>query len=300
MQPDHDLRTTAASVSADLSSTTSLTRVCQVSFNNLLTDGNCHSIHHRQHRITQKINTELSNLTSNLTNLTRKAATDGQELQTQLRTLTSEIRADLSVLSHTIETRPSPTPSPSPAVAAASSRDHIVFCRYKPQQPLEGILSWLTEQHQGNPHDKGVIEVTASGCLDTAKFPAKNVAVPLEKSNFVSVNARGQWVAYNFKDKRVEITHYGVRSRFDGFKNCNNLKDWVVEVSNDEKEWIVIDSQNDNTDLNGNNMSKGYEVEARKEWKFVRLRQTGVSHSGKNYLVISGFEIFGSLRQSSE
>jgi hypothetical protein len=170
-----------------------------------------------------------------------------------------------------------------------------VTCPFEANKPLEGILNWLVANLHGNPHETKAVEVTGSSCLDPTRFLPQNAANPLEKNIFVSRNEANQWITYDFKQKRVQITHYSIRSRFDGFKGSNNLKDWVVEASLDGSEWTVIDSKTDNGELDNRNVTATWEVKSTEQWRFVRLRQTGLAHSGKNFLALSSFELFGEL-----
>jgi hypothetical protein len=92
------------------------------------------------------------------------------------------------------------------------------------------------------------------------------------------------------------MTHYTVRSRSDGFSGSNNLKEWVVEVSDDGADWTPVDAQSKNGDLNSKGAVRTFAVRPDcPESRYVRLRQTGPAHSGKNFLAICAFELFGSL-----
>jgi hypothetical protein len=156
-------------------------------------------------------------------------------------------------------------------------------------------MNWIQKHYKANPHDAHVVEVTGNGCLDPDRFGPKNVADVEGKTVFVSLNAPNQWISYDFKTHRVKLTHYAIRSRFDGIKGSNNPKNWVVEGSEDGSHWIMLDSKCDNHDLNGGNITKVWDVHSNTLFRCVRLRQTAVAHSGKLYLVISSFELFGSL-----
>jgi gas vesicle protein len=187
-------------------------------------------------------------------------------------------------------------PEPEPPSAPISSEPGVYNVPLSARRPLEGILNALSKSCGGNVHDRGLVAVTASGCLEEARFHAKNAADPAGNTVFASANKPNQWIAYDFKNKKLRLTGYSIRSRFDGFPGSNNLKSWVIEVSDDGKTWEVVDQKENDSDLNDKNIAKAWPIAKEVECSFVRLRQTDLSHSKKHYLAISGFELFGVLR----
>jgi hypothetical protein len=206
------------------------------------------------------------------------------------------------------EPAPSPPSPPNPPPAAEPESGslsidlavgEVVECPYR-GAPLNGILRFLETKCGGNPHDKALIVVSASGCLDSSRFDAKNAANVDANTAFVSLNQPNQWICYDFKDKRITLSHYSIRSRFDGFRGSNNPKDWVVEGSETGDDWIELDRQTNNEDLNSRNVAKAWELKSGPPLRYVRLRQIGRAHSRKHYLAISSFELFGSLSKPDE
>jgi hypothetical protein len=102
-----------------------------------------------------------------------------------------------------------------------------------------------------------------------------------------------QWICYDFGDSRIKPTHYSIRSRYNS--SGYNLKSWVIEGSVDCNQWEEVDRRDNNDDLNAQNVVRLFAVTHCNEYRSLRLRQTGPSHSGANFLVISGFDIFGSF-----
>jgi uncharacterized coiled-coil protein SlyX len=165
-----------------------------------------------------------------------------------------------------------------------------------PDSPLEGLLVALARQVGRNPALSRDIIATASTALDEDRLGPQNAADPKSDTNFVSKNQPDSWLQYDFKGRKVKITHYTIRSRFDGFKGSNNPKSWIVLVSTDGKSWTEIDRRSENDELNAKNAAVVFKVDGDPpEARFVRLQQTGPAHSGKNFLALSAFELFGSL-----
>jgi hypothetical protein len=69
-----------------------------------------------------------------------------------------------------------------------------------------------------------------------------------------------------------------------------------LEISNDDSNWKEIDRRENNVDLNGDRLVGTYSISGqRSEGRFIRLRQIGKNHMNKDYLMVSGFELFGTL-----
>jgi hypothetical protein len=168
-------------------------------------------------------------------------------------------------------------------------------CPYASGRKLNGIIAWMAAKFGGNPATKQEIDVTSSGCLQGARFAPANACDLEGNSAFVSANQPNQWICYDFKHRRVRLTHYSIRSRFDGFKGSNNPKSWVVEGSATGQNWVSLDVKEDNSELNDKGVTAVWKIAEADEVKLVRLRLTTPSHSGKHYLAISSFELFGSI-----
>jgi hypothetical protein len=72
-----------------------------------------------------------------------------------------------------------------------------------------------------------------------------------------------------------------IRSRglFEGSVDCN--------------QWEEVDWRDNNHDLNAQNIVRLFTVTRSSEYRSVRLRQTGRTHSGNNHLMISGSDFVG-------
>jgi hypothetical protein len=69
-----------------------------------------------------------------------------------------------------------------------------------------------------------------------------------------------------------------------------------MEMSNDGSNWTEVDRRVNNNDLNGTSFIGTYSISGQvQESRFVRLRQIGKSHAGYDFLMVSGFELFGTL-----
>jgi hypothetical protein len=171
---------------------------------------------------------------------------------------------------------------------------HVEF---KSSSPLGGIISYLTEKHSGNVHDKGVVNVTASSTYSSS---AAKYAVDLGSDNYwESDSQNNSWLCYDFKDCRVKPTHYTIQSPDRRLRSDHYLKNWIVEVSEDGSGWTTIDSRENNSDLNGPNLVHTYEISNCDYCRMIRIRHQGQSwySRGNYFILIRSLEFFGDLKE---
>jgi hypothetical protein len=171
------------------------------------------------------------------------------------------------------------------------------------QAPLDGIVSHLTQECGGHVADKGVMDISASTHYSNAdRYRVRNIAdfggsVLMTDSRYFSVDEPNQWVEYDFKAARVAVTHYAIRTHLSCGAGSHHPKSWLVEVSNQRTGWVEIDRVSNSAELNRADYTVVFEVaRADVEARWVRFRQTGLSHHGDNHFNFTRFELFGRLR----
>jgi hypothetical protein len=92
---------------------------------------------------------------------------------------------------------------------------------------------------------------------------------------------------------RVTLTHYSVRSRRDG--NSANLRSWILEGSNDCESWVEIDHHTNDSSLNSQGAIATFPISSSSDYRYIRLRQTGVNSSGDHRLMVNAIEFYGTL-----
>jgi hypothetical protein len=159
----------------------------------------------------------------------------------------------------------------------------------KESKSLDGIISYLTQKHGGNVHEKGIVTITSKSVSnDDPKYAPKNVADLTSDSSFMSKNEPGQWICWDFGEMRIRPTHYTIRTQY--------LKSWVVEGSLDGRSWTEIDRQTDNQHFKKLNRAS-FAVSNPAEFRFIRLTQTGKRTYGDDYLSLQAVEFFGTLSE---
>jgi hypothetical protein len=185
-------------------------------------------------------------------------------------------------------------PPPPPKATASADSPALLRLEYGRGAPLSGIISFLTAKYGQNVHDSGEVTVTGSAYSDDPDFAPKNAADLADmNSRFFSACGRDQWITFEFKRSAVRPTHYSLRS---GQFGCD-LKSWTIEGSSDGATWRLLDAQEDNESLEGESAVATFEVAGAEEVRFLRLRQTGPAHDGSHQITITGFELFGDLRE---
>jgi hypothetical protein len=164
-----------------------------------------------------------------------------------------------------------------------------------PQAPLDGIIAHLTRKCGGNVHDRKIVNVSESSMVSMG-YPGKNAVEFETTSCFQSPNLQNQWICYDFQRIRIKPTHYAICSYSSG-PNSHHPKSWVLEVSEDGSQWSEIDRREDNYDLNGSHLIKTFQVRTSLVCRFVRMRQIGKNHCGFDIMILSAFELFGTLQE---
>lgn len=174
----------------------------------------------------------------------------------------------------------------------SSKRYHI----FKPQSTdiFSGIISYIKSESNSDISDR--IIVTAS-TIDVSRYPPSNVIIYDDKSkDFGTENLPNSWLKFEFKDSKVIPSSYQIMS-YGNYENARHPKSWVIEGSNDDINWEILDEKQDCEDLNGLNRTQIFQIsnENSKKFSFIRMRMTGPSWYGCHFLYINSFEIYGTL-----
>jgi hypothetical protein len=165
----------------------------------------------------------------------------------------------------------------------------------KSNSALEGIIAGLTSSSGGNVHERGLVSITDSSHAGDPYVGKLAADLGNANSHFHSMNSPNQWLCYDFKDSRVSPTHYSIKTYPCG-AGSHHLKSWVMEMSNDGLNWTEVDRRVNNGDLNGTSFVGTYSISGQvQESRFVRLRQIGKNQMNCYLMMVSGFELFGTL-----
>ena len=168
---------------------------------------------------------------------------------------------------------------------------------YNGPRELDGIIAFLTRLCGGNVHEKGVVTVKASSFHMGADCQAAAVDL-LGDSVFHTADGPGQYCCYDFNARRVSLKSYTIRSYCPPFNwPGHHPLSWVVEVSNDSKDWKIVDSHTNDRSLAATHVTRNFRVSSVPDgsFRFVRLRHTGINSNNTQHLIFCAFELFGTL-----
>jgi hypothetical protein len=169
-------------------------------------------------------------------------------------------------------------------------------CDFDVNSPQSGIISYLTKRFGGHVIDRNIVSITASSIRIPQSYPLRHVADFENRSYFATKNEANSWICYDFKDMRIKVTHYSIRSRRD--QNSQHLRFWTLEGSNDGSTWVKLDDRQNDTSLNSEgaistfSISEGFQG----EFQQIRLRQTGKNSNNSDHLIVNAIEFFGVLK----
>lgn len=170
---------------------------------------------------------------------------------------------------------------------------------FKHEKEFNGIMHYLTSETGSNIHDNGTIEINSNSIRSNCH--PKNLVDFNKSNNYDSLDEGDAKIVFDFKEKLVQIDSYSIKTNDTG-PNGSHLKNWVVEVSNDAKNWVEIDCHENDPTLNGPNIISNFTVKKSKKefYRFIQLRQTGNSwyqFCNHNRFWFFLIEFFGKLKQ---
>ena len=154
--------------------------------------------------------------------------------------------------------------------------------------PQNHILKYLSEKFEGNVHTKNVVKITAS----SIGYPIENIVEEDDDKYFCTENEPDSWIKFDFKERKVLLDRYTLKT-CQYPKDCEHLKNWVLEVSDDDNNFTEIDQHKNCDLLNGFRKTATFEVSHSTPARFVRLRQTDKNWSDCDVLDLTKIEFSG-------
>lgn len=165
---------------------------------------------------------------------------------------------------------------------------------YEEGKEFKGIINYLTKKTGGNIHDNKTIEITSNSISNHPKY-----LLDFNKSSFymTQTSIKNAWICFDFKRRKVEISNYSIKSHsFD--INSTHIKNWVIEISDDKKNWTKIDEHSNYDGLNGHYITKTFSVEPNQFSRYCRFYHTGEYYGYPNLcLAFNSIEFYGRLKE---
>jgi hypothetical protein len=162
------------------------------------------------------------------------------------------------------------------------------------ERPLDGIIAQLTRDCGGNVVAEEIINLSASSIWGD-EYAVDNAVDFDSDEDFATADVPDQFITYDFKDRKVELTGYTIQSRrHDTNWAYGNMKSWVIECGDDLENLTVVDQRTDDAVLNGKGKIHHFLVKSSKPARFIRVRHIGPGHH-MQYFAYSALEFFGQL-----
>lgn len=165
------------------------------------------------------------------------------------------------------------------------------------ENKFTGIINYLSRKCKGNVHLKRIVKVTSSSVMI---YPSKEFIKICNAYNsanfnngktfFESANEPNSWLCFDFRNLKVRPNMYSIQL---GQKFKKILQHWVIEGSNNGKNWTILDERRESSFEN----NEIFEINSvQEEWyRFLRLRQTDKNGNGQYSLCISSIEFYGQI-----
>ena len=162
--------------------------------------------------------------------------------------------------------------------------------------PFSGIMSFLRDVGGGNPHERGLVEITATSILPQCGQCFQLVDYGWE-GYWRSQPEESTHVQFDFKSRRVNIRRYSIK----GHNGPSILANWALSGSKNGQEWTLLDERH-TQDLVGTFVTKTYECNQHVDdfFRFIRITRIGPNSDGSHHFHLTSLEFFGWLRKVSE
>jgi ankyrin repeat protein len=159
-----------------------------------------------------------------------------------------------------------------------------------------GILAWIaTKGHTmawRNPHESGRVRVTVS----SIEKGAPHELVGATPTELWTKDVPASWFCVDVgSQRRVGPTFYSVRH--GGNYRADSLRTWDFQGSTDGAHWMLLRRHSNDESLNAAFGIHSWRVvnSSSGPFRYFRILQTGHNSSNHNFLVLSGFELYGEL-----
>ena len=164
---------------------------------------------------------------------------------------------------------------------------------------FKGIITELGRGDPLNVLTEKIIDVSCSSLFHVDYSNEQNIFnFNDDKKFFESENKPNSWFCYDFKERKVKLTHYSLRSHgYPGKTNCR-VKTWVIEGSNNNEDFIEIDKRENEdsvVDVSASNTFKINQNSTNDFYRYIRIRQTNVNSCNNHHLDFSVIEFFGTI-----
>lgn len=149
-------------------------------------------------------------------------------------------------------------------------------------EELGGIFKVLSDEVNGNIHEKGIIQIT-SNSINNQYYLPKYAVDFRSKDYYCSHGDDDAYICFDLISLKIQVDSYFIKSPIS--KENDFLRNWVIEVSNNKANWIIIDKRNNCNALNSNGAMCVFNIPQVLDgfYRYIRLRSTGLGWGIEKY-----------------
>ncbi len=169
--------------------------------------------------------------------------------------------------------------------------------KYSSDGVKNGLFYWLGTNKGTtdyvNPADLGHIGVTSSGVANGVASQAAGTRYSIQstttgRGSHTSRNVPRSWFMFDLGHFWIRPTDYTL------FRSAPSLRNWHLEGSVDSITWTTL-AKHSNCGVECVAVVSWSLRNATEHFRYLRIVQTGVNPSNDNRLLLSGFEVYGSV-----
>lgn len=166
---------------------------------------------------------------------------------------------------------------------------------YESNKNFDGIFNYLRKNCNGNINE--VLTITASSIYNVTSRPQNVILFENADKIFYSDEKKNNWLSFEFKKHQIIPTNYTIKS----YDTPRTMKNWVIEVSNDTSNWIIIDQRTNCSDVKERGKVHTFQISNKinEPFRFIRLRHTGFNWNNDYFFTLDSFELYGTLIEST-
>ena len=141
---------------------------------------------------------------------------------------------------------------------------------------------------------------TSGGKIDNlTKFDKENLDKFYTNQNDGPAKKSEGWINFDFGPNKINLSSYTIRTCSSSSNGYSHPKTWQIVGSNDGLNWDVLDTQTNNSILNGKYKQHRFECEKNDNfYQYIRFIQKDSWYHDQNYkynIYLTCIEFFGSL-----
>ena len=166
-----------------------------------------------------------------------------------------------------------------------------IVLQYNGSDMFNGIFDYLSQLRNDNILKTNEI-VASYSSIDKSNGNDDICNIFQDGGDFCTEIKPDQWILVDFKQRKVSLTSYSIRTVSQTPRYPNS---WKLEGSNDKKNWSLIDMKSKNTFFTQNLQAENFNVNNNNAFQFIKLSQIGRDSNESNCLAFNRLEFFGYL-----